>query len=78
MEITVVVHEEDGSFWSEVDELPGCFAAAGTLSELREALADVVGLYLWDMPAEISVDGLGVGASRLEVRPAPSTSEPGG
>jgi predicted RNase H-like HicB family nuclease len=77
MEITVVVHEEDGSFWSEVHELPGCFAAAGTLSELHEALADVVGLYLWDMPAEFSAARLGVGESRIDVRPAPTTAGPG-
>ncbi len=26
MEVTVTVHQEQGSFWSEVAELPGCFA----------------------------------------------------
>jgi predicted RNase H-like HicB family nuclease len=78
MEITLTVHEEDGGFWSEITELPGCFASGGTLGELHEALADVVGLYLWDLPAEISVDRLGVGESRIDVRPAPTTAGPGG
>jgi predicted RNase H-like HicB family nuclease len=71
MEITVVVHQEGKRFWSEVNELPGCFASAGTLSELHEALADAVGLYLWDMPARIPDATLGVGETTLEVAPAP-------
>jgi predicted RNase H-like HicB family nuclease len=71
MEITVVVHREGENFWSEVNELPGCFASARTLTELHEALADVVGLYLWDMPAQISDTPLSVGETMLEVIPAP-------
>jgi len=50
MELTVVVTRESGSFWSEVDELPGCFASGRTLSELRDALAEAIGMYLWDLP----------------------------
>lgn len=71
MEITVVVHHEGRRFWSEINELPGCFAAAGTLSELHEALADAVGLYLWDMPAQIPDEPLVVGETTMEVTPAP-------
>jgi predicted RNase H-like HicB family nuclease len=34
---TVVVHkDDDGSFWAEVEELPGCFASGKTLDELEE------------------------------------------
>ena len=40
MELTVVVHHERESFWSEISELPGCFASGGTLEELREALGE--------------------------------------
>jgi predicted RNase H-like HicB family nuclease len=75
MEITVVVHREGKSFWSEVNELPGCFATARTLSELHEALADAVGLYLWDMPARIGDDPLAVGETTLEVTPVPPGQE---
>jgi predicted RNase H-like HicB family nuclease len=75
MEITVVVHREGESFWSEVNELPGCFASARTLTELHEALADVVGLYLWDMPAQIPDAPLSVGETTLEVTPAPLGGE---
>lgn len=75
MEITVVVHREGESFWSEVNELPGCFASARTLSELHDALADVVGLYLWDMPAQITDEPLTVGETTLQVTPAPPGEE---
>lgn len=67
MEITVETRAEGGSYWSKVRELPGCYAAARTLSELREALGESVGLYLWDVPAEVSGGELAVGESRIEV-----------
>jgi predicted RNase H-like HicB family nuclease len=72
MELTVVVRQERESFWAEVNELPGCFASAGTLSELEEALAEAIGLYLWDLPAELSEGPLTVGESRVEVTPLPT------
>ncbi len=32
----VLVHEEeDGVYWAEVEELPGCFASGDTLDELE-------------------------------------------
>lgn len=46
----VRVHEEDGSYWAEVLDLPGCFASGQTLDELREALGEAIGLYLGDEP----------------------------
>ncbi|HEY3727881.1 MAG TPA: type II toxin-antitoxin system HicB family antitoxin [Solirubrobacteraceae bacterium] len=67
MELTVIVHQERESFWSEVAELPGCFASGGTLEELREALAESVGLYLWDAPARLPPRMLAVGESRIEI-----------
>ncbi len=71
MELTVVVHQERGSFWSEVSELPGCFASGRTLDELREALAEALGLYLWDLPAELQDAPTGPGESRIVVSPRP-------
>ena len=45
----VTIHEEDdGSFWSEVDELPGCFASGFSLEELQEATFDAIQLWLPD------------------------------
>lgn len=45
MELTVRVHEEEGSYWAEVVELPGCFASGDTLDELRTALDEAVRLH---------------------------------
>lgn len=42
------VHLEDGSYWAEVDELPGCFASGVTESELREAIAEAIRMWLGD------------------------------
>lgn len=39
-------HYEDGSYWAEVVELPGCFASGDTLEELNEALDEAIGIYL--------------------------------
>lgn len=71
MELTVVVHQEGGSFWSEVSELPGCFASGRTLDQLGEALAEAVGLYLWDLPGELHDPPTATGESRIVVSPAP-------
>ena len=61
MELTVVVTRESGAFWSEVAELQGCFASGRTLSELRDALAEAIGMYLWDLPGVPVESELGVG-----------------
>ena len=45
MELTVRVHEEDGSYWAEVLELPGCFASGETLDELRSALDESIRMH---------------------------------
>lgn len=47
-EYTVRVNEEDGAYWAEVAELPGCFASGRTLDELSEALSESISLYLDD------------------------------
>lgn len=46
MELTVNVHEEDGMFWAQVEELPGCFASGKDEAELLEAIKESVALYL--------------------------------
>lgn len=52
----VVVHHEDGSYWAEVLELPGCFAAGDTEAELWESLTEAIGLYLSEGEAEVTVN----------------------
>ena len=42
----VDVHREDGSYWAEVRELPGCFASGDTAAELIESVEEAVALYL--------------------------------
>lgn len=46
MELHVHIHEEEGSYWAEVVELPGCFASGDNLDELKEALLEAIDLYL--------------------------------
>jgi predicted RNase H-like HicB family nuclease len=48
MELTARIHIEDGSYWADVPELPGCFAAGDTLDELFDSLQEGVGLLLAD------------------------------
>ena len=68
MELTVVVHQEPDGFWSEVAELPGCFASGRTLSELAEALGEAVGLYLGDEPLQLRDPALvQVGRSTIDI-----------
>ena len=68
MELTVTVHHEREGYWSEVAELPGCFASARTLAELREALGEAVGLYVADVPGVLGPEALRIGESRVTVR----------
>jgi predicted RNase H-like HicB family nuclease len=46
MELTARVRHEEGAYWAEVAELPGCFASGQTLDELSDALDESVRLYL--------------------------------
>lgn len=48
MELTARIHIEEGSYWADVPELPGCFASGDTLDELFESLREGVELYLAD------------------------------
>lgn len=46
VELTANVHLEDGSYWADVAELPGCFAAGDDLDELLTSLREGIHLYL--------------------------------
>jgi predicted RNase H-like HicB family nuclease len=46
MELTARIHIEEGSYWAEVPELPGCFASGDTLDELFDSLQEGIALYL--------------------------------
>jgi predicted RNase H-like HicB family nuclease len=57
MELIARIHEEDGAYWAEVIELPGCFASGATLDDLREALEESVAMYLADGAEEAAKSG---------------------
>ncbi len=46
MELTARIHSEDGSYWADVQALPGCFASGDTLDELFESLQEGIALHL--------------------------------
>jgi predicted RNase H-like HicB family nuclease len=56
MELTVRVHYEDGAYWAEVLELPGCFASGATLDDLKDALDEAIAMYLEDDEATARPD----------------------
>ncbi len=66
MELTADIHHEDGSYWAEVSELPGCFASGETLDELIVSLGEGIEIYL----AEGAGPGQLVPAGSLRIRSA--------
>jgi predicted RNase H-like HicB family nuclease len=62
------VHEEEGSFWAEVIDLPGCFASGDSLDELRDALEEAISLYRQDESDTRKIEDLGQPTTRrLEI-----------
>jgi len=57
--LTAQIHNEDGSYWANVPELPGVFATGDTLDELFDSLREGVVLVLADdsEPASIRLEG---------------------
>jgi predicted RNase H-like HicB family nuclease len=39
---TVLVHQEDGGYWGEVPELPGCASQGETIDELLHNIIDAI------------------------------------
>lgn len=68
MDLTVLTREEGDGYWSQIRQLPGCFASARTLGELREALGEAVGLYLWDQAVDLTDTKLLVGETEITVK----------
>lgn len=55
LEYRVIVHEENGGFWAEVAEIPGCFASGDTMDELRDALEEAMSMCLTVGTSKIDV-----------------------
>ena len=52
-EVRALIHEaEEGGYWAEVPQLPGCFTEADTLDELKANLREAIELYL-ESPDEL-------------------------
>ena len=55
----VIVHSaEEGGYWAEVPDLPGCYTEADTLDELNENVREAIALYLEDAPSEVEHSSL--------------------
>jgi predicted RNase H-like HicB family nuclease len=57
VEYRVRIHQEDGSYWADVEGLPGCFASGRTLDELKEAVVEAITMYLSDDEAAPAASG---------------------
>jgi predicted RNase H-like HicB family nuclease len=71
VELHATIHKEDGSYWAEVRELPGCFASGRTLDEVMEGLSEAVALCL---PAEAAAKGSVVRLDELKLVTALKTA----
>ena len=50
----VIVHSaEEGGYWAEVPDLPGCYTEADTLDELNAKIREAISLYLEDAPGNV-------------------------
>ncbi len=50
MSYTIIIHrdEEEGGFWCECPQLPGCYTQGETVDELMQNMKEAVALYLED------------------------------
>jgi predicted RNase H-like HicB family nuclease len=72
-----VNEEDDGSYWAEVKELPGCFASGFSIEELQEALLEAMQMCLpegitfdnpkWDLGEDVKRRGRKSAAKRQMV-----------
>jgi predicted RNase H-like HicB family nuclease len=67
MELTANIRHEEGMYWAEVEQLPGCFASGESVSELIASLEEAVSLYLasdLDEPVETRLASVSLHADR--------------
>ena len=70
MKLTVQVHnDEDGGFWAEVEEIPGCITQGDTVEELEANLREVIEMSLEGLIQDY-VDSL---KTQVEIEPGDST-----
>lgn len=72
MEYTILIHQaEEGSFWSEVPALPGCYSQGETIDETLHNTKEAIESYLIalkeDQVAAPIEESLFIGKVRVEV-----------
>ncbi len=67
MELTARIHCEDGSYWADVVELPGCFASGETFDELVEELGEAIAFCLEDNDSPVTAGGAGIEVAEMKV-----------
>lgn len=60
-----VRQDDDGWFYAEVLDLPGCFASGETMEELEEALHEALEMYLSSANVNAKVTGFSLTHGRL-------------
>lgn len=50
---TIIVHKEEDGYWAECIEIPGCFAQAKSIEELKKLMTDSIYLYFNDNSKEL-------------------------
>lgn len=64
---TVRIHEEDGSLWAEVVQMPGLFVSGESIDEIQEALTEAMSLYMTSKNVTVSYHDLRLeGPRRVE------------
>jgi predicted RNase H-like HicB family nuclease len=69
-EFTANVRLEEGAYWAEVAELPGCFASGIDLDELNEALIESIQAYLAEDENGVNAPPVSLSALRMVVSPS--------
>jgi predicted RNase H-like HicB family nuclease len=68
LEFTANVHaEDDGTYWAEVAELPGCFASGHDLDELKDGLAEAIQMCLPEVANGSAAPAVNLSALRMLV-----------
>lgn len=57
-EFTVQIHDEYGSYWAQVLEMPGCRTEGDTIDELMKNMYEVAELYLEVLEEDDKIDSL--------------------
>jgi predicted RNase H-like HicB family nuclease len=49
LQFDAILHNEDGAYWGEAPDLPGCFSAGDTLDEVKADMVQAVELHIFGL-----------------------------